>query len=63
VEAVEDGGQDAEENADVTHFVETLEANRQIAHEPGPLTGDQTHQIETDEQGRRVLKRRRFSAI
>ena len=63
VEAAGDGEQDAEALAEATHFVETLEANQQIAHEPGPLPAGATHQVETDEQGQRILKRKRFSAI
>ena len=44
-------------------FRETLEANRQIAHKPGPLPSGATHQVETDAKGRKQLKRKRFSAV
>jgi len=44
-------------------FRETLEANRQIAHKPGPMPPGTTHQIETDSSGRKQLKRKRFSAV
>jgi hypothetical protein len=49
--------------AEATHYVKTLEDNKQISHEPGPLPPDATHQVETDEQGRKRLVRKRFSAI
>jgi len=45
------------------HFVQTLEDNEQIQHEPGPLKPGKTHQVETDSQGNKVLVRKRFSAI
>jgi len=51
---------DAEE---VQSFVETLEANEQIQHEPGPMKPGKTHQIETDAQGNKRLVRKRYSAI
>lgn len=51
---------DAEE---AKSFVETLEANEQIQHEPGPMKPGKTHQIETDAQGNKRLVRKRYSAI
>jgi hypothetical protein len=62
VEAV-DGKQSPEEIAEAQRYVDTLEANQQIAHEPGPLPPGATHQIETDAEGRRILKRKRFAGI
>ena len=44
-------------------FVETLEANKQIQHEPGPLKPGKTHQVETDAEGNKKLVRKRYSAI
>jgi len=44
-------------------FVETLEANEQIQHEPGPLKPGKTHQVETDAQGNKKLVRRLYNAI
>jgi len=44
-------------------FVETLEANEQIQHEPGPLEPGKTHQVETDSEGNKRLVRKRYSAI
>ena len=44
-------------------FRETLEANRQVAHKPGPMPAGTTHRIETDASGRKQLKRKRFSAV
>jgi hypothetical protein len=63
VEAIGGREPSPEELAEATHFVETLEANGQIAHGPGPLPPGATHRIEVDEEGHRVLKRKRFSAI
>ena len=63
VEAIGDGEQDPEEPAEAAQFVKTLEANNQIAYGPGPLPAGATHQVETDEKGQRILKRKRFSAI
>lgn len=56
-------------NADPTHheearnFVQSLEDNQQIQHEPGPLTDGKTHQVETDREGNKRLVRKRFSAV
>jgi hypothetical protein len=49
--------------AEATKFVETLETNQQLAYAPGPLPPGATHQLETDAEGRRLLKRQRFLAI
>jgi hypothetical protein len=49
--------------AEAAKVVETLEANQQLAYAPGPLPPGATHQLETDAEGRWLLKRRRFSAI
>jgi hypothetical protein len=49
--------------AEATYYVETLRENDAVAEEPAPLTSGQTHRIETDEEGRRVLRRKRFSAV
>jgi len=49
--------------AEASRFVETLEANRQIAREPGPLPAGATHRIEKDARGGKRLVRKRFSAI
>jgi hypothetical protein len=61
VELPPDAGPHHEKEA--VQFVQTLEDNQQIQHEPGPLTSGKTHQIESDEKGNRRLVRRRFSAI
>jgi hypothetical protein len=52
----------AEDLAEATHLIETLEANKQIAHTEGSLPPGATHQLEVDAEGRRVVKRKRFSA-
>jgi hypothetical protein len=62
VVAIGDGKQDPEEIAEANQFVEMLEANEQIAYGPGPLPPGATHQVVTDQQGHRILKRMRFSA-
>jgi hypothetical protein len=54
---------DPENEKEAIHFVQTLEDNQQIQHEPGPLKPGKTHQIETDDQGKKLLVRKRFSAI
>jgi hypothetical protein len=54
---------DAKPDEEVTHFVQTLEDNQQIAHGSEPLTTGKTHQIETDEDGKKRLVRKRYSAI
>lgn len=48
---------------EASYYLETLKANRQVAEEPDPLGPDQTHRIETDKEGRRVLRRKRFTAL
>ena len=52
----------AEERAEAVLYVETLEANRQIAHGKS-LTPGTTHQVKTGAKGRKTLVRRRYSAI
>lgn len=51
-----------EERAETVVFVETLDANAQIAHGK-TLTPGTTHQVKTDSRGKKVLIRRRYSAI
>jgi hypothetical protein len=63
IEAVERDEPAAEDVAEATHFAETLADNEQVGAAPGPLPPGATHQVETDAEGRRVLKRKRFSAI
>ncbi len=52
----------AEAIADATRFVEGLRANRKLAEAGAAVPPGATHQIEIDPQGRRVLRRRRFTA-
>ena len=63
VQGARAGEPEPEVVSDAAAYVESLEANRQIAHDPGPLPPGATHQVEKDEEGRSVLKRRRFSAL
>lgn len=48
---------------DVIHSVQTLEDNGNIQHEPGPLKSDKTHQTEINDQGKKQLIQKRYSAI
>jgi hypothetical protein len=54
---------DSDSYHEAAQFVQTLEDNQQIAHDPGPLTAGTTHQIQTDKEGKKRLVRKRFSAI
>jgi hypothetical protein len=63
IEAVERGAPAHEAVAEATHFVESLATHQQIGFSPGPLPPGATHQVEADAEGRRVLKRTRFSAL
>lgn len=55
-------GPNDEALSEAVHLVKTLKAHGQIALEKGGMPSGATHQVVTDAQGRRVLKRRRFSA-
>jgi hypothetical protein len=48
---------------EVEHFVKTLEANKQLSREPGPLPPGATHRLERDESGATHVVRKRYSAI
>lgn len=63
VRSVKSGQPEAAAVEEATAFVEALEDNQQVAHEPGPLPAAATHQIETDAKGKQRLVRKRFSAI
>lgn len=51
-----------EERAEAVLYVETLDANAQIAHGKS-LTPGTTHQVKTDSKGKKVVVRKRYSAI
>lgn len=51
-----------EERAEAVLYVETLDANAQIAHGKS-LTPGTTHQVKTDAKGKKTLIRKRYSAI
>jgi hypothetical protein len=53
---------DEEALAEAASYLETLEARKQIARDPGRAAPGTTHQLEVDEAGRKRLVRRRFSA-
>lgn len=48
--------------AEAQHYLDTLEANKQIAREEGPLPPGTTHQIEIGPDGKPRLVRKRYSA-
>jgi hypothetical protein len=45
------------------YFLGTLEANKQVSRQPGPLPRGATHQAECDESGKERVVRKRFSAL
>ena len=49
--------------ADATRFVKSLADSRKLAEGEGPVPPGATHQVEIDAKGRRILRRRRFSAF
>ena len=51
-----------EERAEAVLYVETLDANAQIAHGKS-LTPGTTHQVKTASKGKKTLIRKRYSAI
>ena len=52
----------AEALEESAHFVETLQANNQISYGKQALKGRETHELKTDEKGRKLLTRKRFTA-
>ena len=48
--------------AAAVRFVGSLVGNRQLADASEPMPPGATHQVEIDAKGRRILRRRRFSA-
>ena len=51
-----------EERAEAVLYVETLDANAQVAHGKALAPGT-THQVKTDAKGKKTLIRKRYSAI
>jgi hypothetical protein len=56
-------GASANDRAEAQRFVDTLEANKQIARSAGPMPPGATHRVESDAAGHHRLVRKRFSAI
>jgi hypothetical protein len=56
-------GATAAEQLEAEHFVRVLDANEQLARQPGPLPPGATHQLETDRSGAKRVVRKRFSAL
>jgi FMN phosphatase YigB (HAD superfamily) len=52
-----------ERSEDEAHFAKTLEDNKQVSHDPGPLKPGETHQETTDNDGEKRIERKRFSAF
>lgn len=52
----------AEAVTESADYVETLAANHQIAYGEGNLKGSETHELKTDDKGRKLLTRKRFTA-
>jgi hypothetical protein len=63
VRSIESGQPDPEAIAEAAHYVKTLEDNQQVADDSGPCPPDATHEIETDEKGRKRLVQKRYSAF
>lgn len=63
VSSVKSDEPNAEELAEAAHFIKTLADNKQISHTSGKLKRNETHVLETDEKGRKRLKRKRYTAI
>jgi hypothetical protein len=62
ISSVESDEPDPEALAESAHFIKSLREHDQIAGEHSVPTPNQTHQEETDEKGRKRLKRKRFTA-
>jgi hypothetical protein len=52
----------SDERAEAAQFVDTLDANKQIARGK-TLTPGTTHKIQTTAKGKKILVRKRFSAL
>jgi beta-phosphoglucomutase-like phosphatase (HAD superfamily) len=63
VASVKTGEPSGESMHEAADYVRTLAANNQVGLQPGSLPPGATHQVETDDRGRRYLKRTRFSAL
>ena len=62
VKSIEGGTPDPAAVNDAMHYLKTLQDTGQLADSAPPPPGA-THQIERDDQGRRVLRRKRFSIV
>jgi len=56
-------GASSKDRAEAQRFVDTLEANRQIARGSGPMPAGATHRVEADAAGHPRLVRKRFSSV
>jgi hypothetical protein len=62
VRSVDSAEPGPEQRAEAAHYVKTLLDHGQVSTDPQHLSRGATHVIETDAQGRRILRRKRFSA-
>ena len=63
VKTVERTGPGPSDKEEAAHFVESLSTHGQIASESSVASGNATHEISTDSEGRRYLVRKRFTAV
>jgi hypothetical protein len=63
IKSIDGGTPDPAAVADAARYINTLRDTRQLAPPPGAQesTAGFTHRIERDDQGRQVLRRKRFS--
>lgn len=54
---------DSKQVDEATHYVKTLEENKQISRKRGPLSPGETHRETTNKKGEKRIKRERFSSI
>ena len=62
IQKIEGGAPKAEAVNDAEHFVKTLIDNHQLGGLPDQPVANATHQVEVNDKGQRVIKRRNFSA-
>jgi hypothetical protein len=63
VASVRYGEPSEEMRSEAAHFVRTLKANKQVAEPSASGAPGTTHVLQTDAQGRKLLKRKRYSVL
>jgi FMN phosphatase YigB (HAD superfamily) len=61
--AVKSKQPDKEQADEASHYIKTLEENKQISRKRGPLSPGETHRETENEKGEKRIKRERFSSI